>query len=34
MAVTKDVKQQIVKDFGAKAGDTGTTWVQIAILTA
>jgi small subunit ribosomal protein S15 len=34
MAVTKDVKEQIVKDFGAKAGDTGTASVQIAILTA
>lgn len=34
MAVTKQVKEQIVKDFGAKAGDTGTPAVQIAILTA
>ena len=34
MAVTKQVKEQIVKDFGAKASDTGTPAVQIAILTA
>jgi len=34
MAVTKEVKQQIVADFGEKAGDTGTPAVQVAILTA
>ena len=34
MAVSKETKQQIVKDFGAKASDTGTPAVQIAILTA
>lgn len=34
MAVTKQVKEQIVKDFGTKASDTGTAPVQIAILTA
>ena len=34
MAVTKEIKSKIVKDFGAKKGDTGSTEVQIAILTA
>ncbi len=34
MAVTKDSKAKIVKDFWAKSGDTGSTEVQIAILTA
>ncbi len=34
MAVTKDAKLKIVKDFGAKKWDTGSTEVQIAILTA
>ena len=34
MAVSKVAKLKIVKDFGAKASDTGTPAVQIAILTA
>jgi len=34
MAVTKETKLQIVKDFGTKASDTGTPAVHIAILTS
>ena len=34
MAVTKEAKAKIVADFGGKKGDTGSTEVQIAILTA
>ena len=34
MAVTKEVKAKIVTDFGGKKWDTGSTEVQIAILTA
>ena len=34
MTVTKDEKKKIVKDFWAKTSDTGSTEVQIAILTA
>ena len=34
MALTKEVKAQIVKDFGKDAKDTGSTEVQIALLTA
>lgn len=34
MSVTKDAKKKIVSDFWAKAKDTGSTSVQIAILTA
>ncbi len=34
MTVTKDEKKKIVKDFWAKTTDTGSTEVQIAILTA
>ncbi len=34
MALTKEVKAQIVADFGANAQDTGSTQVQVAILTA
>lgn len=33
MALSKEVKAQIVKDFGRDAKDTGSTAVQIAILT-
>ena len=33
MALTKEEKQQIIKDFGANANDTGSAPVQIAILT-
>lgn len=34
MAITKEDKKKIVKDFWAKASDTGSTEVQIAILTS
>lgn len=34
MAVTRDEKKKIVGDFWAKAKDTGSTSVQIAIITA
>ncbi len=34
MAVTKDVKSKIITDFASKKGDTGSSEVQIAILTA
>lgn len=34
MTVTKDVKSKIIEDFAAKKGDTGSSEVQIAILTA
>ncbi len=34
MAITKEQKQEIVKQFGANDKDTGKTEVQIAILTA
>lgn len=34
MAVTKDAKKQIIDDFAAKKGDTGSAEVQVAILTA
>jgi small subunit ribosomal protein S15 len=33
MAVTKDDKSRIVKDFGASEKDTGAVEVQIALLT-
>ena len=33
MSLTKDEKQAIIKDFGTKDGDTGSTEVQIALLT-
>lgn len=34
MAITKDVKSKIIWDFANKKGDTGSSEVQIAILTA
>jgi len=34
MAVTKEAKAKIVAEFGAKKWDTGSTEVQIAILTS
>lgn len=34
MALTKDQKQQIIKDFQIYEGDTGSPEVQIALLTA
>ncbi len=33
MSITAERKQEIVKDFGATAGDTGSPEVQVAILT-
>ena len=33
MALTKDVKQNIINEFATKKGDTGSAEVQIAILT-
>lgn len=32
--ITSEVKKQIVKDFGTNEKDTGSTPVQIALLTA
>ena len=34
MALTKEVKAEIVKKYGKNAKDTGSTEVQIALLTA
>ena len=34
MALTKDQKQQIIKDFQVEESDTGSPEVQIALLTA
>ncbi len=34
MALAKDKKEQIIKDYAIKEGDTGSPEVQIAILTA
>lgn len=34
MALTKEAKAQLVKDFGKNDKDTGSVEVQIAILTA
>ena len=34
MAVTKEAKAKIVTEFGGKKGNSGSTEVQIAILTA
>ena len=33
MSLTKDEKQEVIKDFGSKDNDTGSTEVQIALLT-
>ena len=33
MSITKEQKQQIIKDFATKEGDTGSAEVQIAVLT-
>ena len=32
--ITKEIKQQIIKDYQLKEGDTGSPEVQIAVLTA
>ena len=34
MALTKEVKAQIIAEYGKGAKDTGSTEVQVAILTA
>ena len=34
MALTKEMKQEIINKYARKAGDTGSAEVQIAILTA
>ena len=31
--ITKEMKQQIIAEYGRKAGDTGSPEVQIALLT-
>lgn len=33
MALTKEEKEKIIKDFGLHEGDTGSTEIQIAMLT-
>ncbi|MBR5060407.1 MAG: 30S ribosomal protein S15 [Clostridia bacterium] len=33
MIMTKERKQEIIKEFGLKEGDTGSPEVQVAILT-
>lgn len=33
MAISKEVKQQIIADYRMKEGDTGSPEVQVAILT-
>jgi small subunit ribosomal protein S15 len=34
MAITKEKKSKIISDFANKKGDTGSSEVQIALLTA
>ncbi len=34
MSITADEKQRIIKEFGAKDGDTGSPEVQVAILSS
>ena len=34
MALTKDTKQSIIKEYALKEGDTGSPEVQIALLSA
>ena len=34
MSITPDVKEQLIKDYATKAGDTGSPEVQVALLTA
>ena len=34
MSITAERKQALIKEYGAKAGDTGSPEVQVAILTA
>ncbi len=33
MSLTKEEKQEVITEFGAKEADTGSTEVQIALLT-
>lgn len=33
MALTKEIKQEVITEFGANDKDTGSTEVQIALLT-
>ena len=33
MSITPDVKEQLIKDYATKAGDTGSPEVQVAILS-
>ncbi len=33
MSITQEEKQQLIKDYGTKGGDTGSPEVQVAILT-
>jgi small subunit ribosomal protein S15 len=33
MSLTKDKKQELIGKFGREAGDTGSTEVQVALLT-
>jgi small subunit ribosomal protein S15 len=33
MSITAERKQEVIKDYGAKEGDTGSPDVQVAILT-
>jgi small subunit ribosomal protein S15 len=34
MSITPDVKEQLIKDYAIKEGDTGSPEVQVAILTS
>ena len=34
MSITPELKDQLIKEYGAKEGDTGSADVQIAILTS
>ncbi len=33
MSITAERKQELIKDYGSKTGDTGSPEVQVAILT-
>ena len=34
MSITPEIKEQLIKDFATKEGDTGSPEVQVAILTS
>ncbi len=34
MSITPELKEQLIKEYGTKEGDTGSADVQIAILTS